>query len=389
MIKNLKNFNVQGKRVLVRCDFNVPLDEKGNIEDDFRIKQTLPTIEYLIKNKAKIILMSHLDDPGGRVEESLRLTPIQKKLSKLLGFSVKKADYCIGEDIEKQTLEMKPGEVLLLENLRFHKGEEKNSPEFAKDLARLGDIYVNDAFGCSHRAHASIVGITDYLLSCAGFLMEKEIKVLSEAMENPKRPLVSIIGGAKISTKIKLIQRLLEKSDNLLIGGGVVNTILLVRGDLPMDSLTPEVVIEVNRIDLSSPKIKVPIDGIVSIDKSGGEDVREAVLSEVKKEERIFDIGPKTIKEFSDIIKTAKTIIFAGPPGIFENPKFEKGTKELIESIVHNKTAYKIVGGGDTLFAVSKFNSLKKFDHVSTGGGALLAFLGGEELPGLKALDRR
>lgn len=387
-IKNLKDFNVANKRVLVRCDFNVPIDEKGKIGDVFRIKQTLPTIEYLVKNNAKVILMSHLGEPEGKVIEELRLTPIQEKLTELLDMSITKAPDCVGTDIEKQTQEMEPGEVLLLENLRFHKGEQENSPKFAEKLAKLADIYINDAFGVCHRNHASVVGITKYLPSGVGLLLEKEISVLSRVMKNPERPLVAIIGGAKVATKIKVIKNFIEKADQVLLGGKLANTLLIVTG-VCKDRICSEqsIVKEMQSIDLASPKIHLPVDAIASLDTKGESYVRPTEMDKAEKDELLLDIGPETLKEFCQIVESARMVVWSGPMGFFENPLFERGTKELAEKIVQNKNAYKVIGGGDTVAAATKFDLADKFDHVSTGGGAMLSFLGGEELPGLRALE--
>ena len=312
MMKTLKDFNVKNKRVLVRCDFNIPLDEKENIADDFRIKQTIPTIEYLLKNEAKVILMSHLAN-------NKSLFVIEERLEKYLGSE----------------------EFTLLENLRFNKGEKENDDNFAKELAQLGDIYINDAFGVCNRKHASVVGVPKYLPSGAGFLLEKEIEVLSKVLKKPERPLVAIIGGNKIESKAKVIEQFLEKADYVLIGGRIAE-----------------------QIKDKSNKLYIPVDS-----KNG------------------FDIGPKTIKIFSEIIKKARTILWAGPLGKFEDSVYEQGTKKVAKLIVKNNQAFKIAGGGDTIFALTKFGLRDKFDHISTGGGAMLQFLSGEELPGLKALD--
>jgi len=389
MIKTLKDIEVKNKRVLVRCDFNVPLDEKGEITDDFRIQQTIPTIGYLIKKGAKVILMSHLDEPNGKVVESLRLTPIQDKLTEYLDLSVTKALDCIGEEIKKQTLEMEKGEILLLENLRFHKGEKENDEDFAKKLSELGDIYVNDAFSTCHRAHASVVGVSKYLPSAAGPLLEKEVKILSRVFENPWRPLVAIIGGVKIESKIKVIKQFLEKADHLLIGGKIANAILIVKGVLVGGPWPEEEVAkEIAKINLTSTKLHLPIDAAASPDETGQFYVRESAPAKVRKDEEFLDIGPETIKIFSKIISTAKMIIWSGPLGLFENPLFEKGTKEIAEKITRNHQAFKIAGGGDTVSALSKFDLRDKFDHVSTGGGAMLEFLSGEKLPGLMVLKK-
>ncbi len=311
-MKTLKELDVKNKRMLVRCDFNVPLDEKGEIEDDFRIIKTLPTIEYLIKKGAKLILMSHRSDDKN-------LAVVRERLEKYL----------------------KGKKFTLLENLRLDKREEENDQGFAKELANLGDIYINDAFGVCHRKHASIVGVPKYLPSGAGFLLEKEVKVLSKVLENPERPLVVIIGGTKVETKTKVIKHFLEKADNVLVGGMIAQSVNFI-----------------------SSKLCLPIDHKAN-----------------------FDIGSNTIKMFSKIIKTAKMIVWAGPLGKFEDPLYEKGTKKIAKEICKNNKAFKIVGGGDTIFALTKWGLRDKFDHVSTGGGAMLEFLSGEKLPGLKALE--
>jgi len=388
-LRTIKELDVKGKRVLVRCDFNVPLDEKGEIEDDFRIKQTIPTIEYLIKKGAKVILMSHLDDPEGKVVESLRLTPIQEKLTEYLDLSVTKAPDCIGKEVEKQTLEMKEGGVLFLENLRFHREEERNDEGFAKEISKLGDVYINDAFGVSHRAHASIVGVPKYLPSGAGLLLEKEVKILSRVLGKPWRPLVAVIGGVKISSKIKVIKQFLEKADHLLIGGKIASAILIVKGICVGRPWPPkETAKEIEKFKLTSTKLHLPIDAIASADETGQFYTRESAPAKLRKDELLLDIGPETIRMFSKIIKDAKMIVWSGPMGRFEETLFEKGTKAIAEKIARNHKAFKIAGGGDTVFALSKFGLRDKFDHVSTGGGAMLSFLGGEKLPGLKVLEK-
>jgi len=388
MIRGLKKFKLERKRVLVRCDFNVPLGEKGNIEDDYRIKQALPTIEYLLKAGNKIILMSHLGDPEGRVLESLRLDPVQKKLEELLERKVLKTGDCTGKEVEKRVSKMKNGEVLLLENLRFHDGEKKNDAQFAKDLAKLGDFYVNNAFGVCHRSHASVVSLPQYLPSAAGFLLEKEVKVLSRILKNPWRPLVVVIGGAKISSKIRVINKFLDIADHVLVGGKIANDILIAKSicvgrPWPED----EVIKEVEKFQLTSTKLHLPIDVLASPDDSGTVYVRTAAPGKVRNDELLLDIGPETVEIFSMVLKEAKMILWSGPMGLFENPLFAKGTEEVARAIAKNHKAYKIVGGGDTLFAVSKFGLTNKFDHISTGGGAMLGFLSGEDFPGLKPLE--
>lgn len=393
MVKTLKNFNFKTKRVLVRCDFNVPLDEAGKVLDVFRIEKTLPTIEYLIKKGATLLLMSHLGRPLEEKKLKIRkqkysLEPIAKNLEKLLKRKVVFLPDCIGEKIEEEIKKMKEGDTVLLENLRFYKEEEENDENFAKKLAKLGDLYINDAFSASHRAHASIVGIAKYLPSAAGLLLEREIKVLSKVLENPWHPLVVIIGGVKISTKIKVIEQFLKKADHLLLGGEIANVILIgKRITLGRPFLEEKEVREkIEKIDLTNPKLHLPVDGIISLQKPSEDYLRVGAIGSVRKEEKVFDIGPETIKVFSEIIKQAKMILWSGPLGLYEEKKFETGTKEIAENIVRNYSGFKVAGGGDTISAINQFGLLDKFDHVSTGGGAMLEFLAGERLPGIEAL---
>ncbi len=394
MLKTLKDINVKSKRVLARCDFNVPLNKKGVIEDDFRVKQAIPTIKYLIQHKARVILISHLGEPDQN-ETSLKtgksqkytLRPIAKKLEELLSEKIKFLDDCVGKKVEKEIKKMKEGEVLLLENLRFHKEEKENKEEFAESLAGLADVYVNDAFGSSHRAHASIVGVPKYLPCAAGLLLEKEVKVLSRVSEKPERPLVVIIGGAKILNKIKVVKYFLKKADHALIGGKIANAILTVKGICPGRAWpSEEFVSDIEKINLTSTKLHLPVDAIISPDKTGNIYIRKAALGKIRKDEFILDIGPETIKMFSKIIELASTIIWSGPLGFFEEPLFENGTKLVAEAVIRNSRAFKIAGGGDTIFALAKFHLRERFDHISTGGGAMLNFLSGEKLPGIEAL---
>lgn len=385
-MKTIRDFNVKNKRVLIRCDFNVPLDKRGNILNDFRIRVALPTIKYLMKQGAKIILMSHLGRPEGKRVESLKLDPIQEKLLEYLDVSITKAPGCIGKEIEQWVGEMKSGEILLLENLRFYKGEKANDENFAKSLASLADIYINDAFGVCHREHASVVGVPKYLPSAAGFLLAKEIKVLSDVLKRPKRPLVAIIGGVKIETKIKAISFFLEKADHLLFGGTIANSVLGAKGiSINIPELNEQTRKEVEKLDLTSSKLHLPVDVIVCLNEKG-EGLRQSAIAGIKKEEMVLDVGPETIDIFSEIIEQAKMIIWNGPLGMFENKKFEKGTKKIALAIAKNEKAFKIAGGGETVEAINKFGLIDKFDHISTGGGAMLAFLSGEKLPGIEAL---
>ncbi len=386
-MKTLKDFNFKNKRVLIRSDFNLPLNEKGEIEDDFRLKQTLPTIEYLIKQGARIILMSHLGEPKGEVVERLRLGPVGEKLSRELNLPAIKTLDCLSKEVRNLTERIKPGEIILLENLRFHKGEQENDLEFAKELAGLSDVYINDAFSVCHRQHASVVGITKYLPSAAGLLLEKEVKILSRILENPWRPLAAVIGGVKIESKIRVIKSFLEKADHLLIAGRIATTILTVKGIcLGRPWPSREIVKEIEKFELTSSNLHLPLDALVSPDNKGRVYVRTAAPAKVRKGEELLDIGPETIKIFSQIIKEAKMLVWSGPLGYFEEPKFEEGTKLIAEEISRNHRAFKLAGGGDTISALTKFGLRDKFDHLCTGGGAMLAFFGGQKLPGLEAL---
>lgn len=386
-MKFLKDFNFNGKRALVRCDFNVPLDDSGNISSDFRIKQTIETIKYLSKNKAKVVLISHLGDPKGKADKKLSLILIVKKLSELLKINVKFANDCIGREAKKAINDLKNGEVILLENLRFHKEEEENNDDFSRQLAELGDIFVNDAFGACHRAHASIVGVPKLIPSCAGLLLEKEIKTLSGVLDNPARPLVIVIGGAKIESKLGIIKEFLKSADEILIGGKIAETIFSVQGICVGRKLPEKAIIdEVLKLDFTSQKLHMPIDALVSANLKGDVYVKETSLGKARRDEFILDIGPETANIFFPIISGAKTIVWAGPMGMFENDRFKNGTERIAEAIAKNSKAVKIAGGGDTVSAIEKFNLTEKFSHVSSGGGAMLAFLGREKLSGIEAL---
>jgi phosphoglycerate kinase len=389
MIKTLKEVDIRGKRVILRCDFNVPLNEKGEIEDDFRIKQSIPTIKYLLKNRAKVIIISHLGDPNGEVIERLRLNPVAKLLTQYLEIPIEKASDCVGKEVEEKISKLRDSEILILENLRFHIEEQNNDERFSKKLAEYGDFYINDAFSVCHREHASIVGLPKYLPAVAGLLLEKEFKVLSRVIENPWRPLVVIIGGAKIIDKLKLVKQFVEKADHVLVGGKIANAILRVKGiclGLPWPE--EDIVKEVEGLKLTSTKLHLPVDALMSPNDKGDVYVREAAPGKLRNDELLLDIGSETIKFFTEIIKDAKMIIWAGPLGFTPNPLFENGTKKIAEAIARNHKAYKIAGGGDTILALSKFNLIKKFDHISTGGGAMLSFLSGKKLPGIEVLKR-
>jgi phosphoglycerate kinase len=389
-ILDLRDEELIGKRVLVRVDFNVPI-KNGVITDDRRIREALPTIKYLMEKGAKVILVSHLGRPKG-FQDDLRLDPVAKRLSELLGKPVKKLNDCIGEEVEKEVANMNPGDVVLLENIRFYKEEEANDPEFAKKLAKLADLYVNDAFGTAHRAHASTAGVANYIPGVAGLLMKKEIEIMGKALENPDRPFVCILGGAKVSDKIGVIQNLVNKVDVLLIGGGMMFTFLKAMGYEIGKSIVEEDKLELAK-DLMSlakekgVKFELPVDAVVV--KEIKEDAPTTVkdVDKFDKDDIGVDIGPKTIDLFREEIMKAKTIIWNGPMGIFEIPAFANGTKKVAEAIAENKNCVSIVGGGDTAAAVQLFGLEEKFTHISTGGGASLEFLEGKVLPGVAVLQ--
>lgn len=379
-MKNLKDYNFSNKKVLVRCDFNVPISDKGEVLEDFRIKEAIPTIKFLIDNGAKVILLSHLEIK----EKIVSLAPVAKKLNNFFDGKVKFIPQVIGENIKDEIAKMREGEIILLENVRFHKGEKEGDINFAKQLAQLGDFYINEAFACSHRKHASIYLLPKILPSAAGFLLEKEVKTLSKILKEPERPMIAIIGGIKIETKIKTILNLLEKSDHLLVGSKIGEAILAQKMMLLGREIKEEKLVE--NIEITNPKLHLPVDAKISLKGEVDSYFRVGGIGTLKKEEDIYDIGPETTRIFEEIIKSAKTIFWSGPLGMFENKKFEAGTREVGQAIVKNYAAFKVAGGGDTIFALNSFGFLGKFDFISTGGGAMLEFLAGETLPGLEVL---
>jgi phosphoglycerate kinase len=388
MIKKMvRDVDVQGKRAVMRVDFNVPLQE-GQITDDTRITAAVPTIRYLLDHGASLVLMSHLGRPKGQAVPELSLKPVAARLGELLGQQVKMAPDCIGPEVEAMAAALQPGQVLLLENTRFHKGEEKNDPAMGEQLARLGNLYVNDAFGAAHRAHASTAGIADHLPAVAGLLMEKEIEFLGGAIENPARPYVAIIGGAKISDKIGVIRNLLTKVDALLIGGGMANTFLAAQGYEMGDSLVEPDSIDVAKglIDEGGSKLVLPVDGVVADAFSADAKSKVVPVDGVKPGWRILDIGPRTVALFKGKLSGAKTVVWNGPMGVFEFAPFAKGTTAVAEMVAESG-AISIIGGGDSVAAIQQAGLTDKMSHISTGGGASLEMLEGKVLPGLAILD--
>lgn len=388
--KTVRDINVEGKKVLVRCDFNVPQDESGNITDNRRIVSSLPTIKYLLEKGAKVILCSHLGRPKGEVKKEFSLAPVAKELSKQLNIEVKLATDIVGENAKKLVSEMKNGEVILLENVRFDAREEKNDPEFAKELASLAEIYVNDAFGTAHRAHASTAGVADYLPAVSGFLIEKELKFLGEALNNPQRPFIAILGGKKVSDKIGVIQNLLEKVDTLIIGGAMANTFLKAEGYGIGNSIFEEDKLDLAKELMQKAKDKnvrmmLPVD--VKIGKEFDKDTESKVVkvTEVPEDWQIYDIGVETIEMYKGVLDSAKTVMWNGPLGLFEFDQFAIGTKEIAGKLAQ-LDAVTVIGGGDSAAAVEKMNLADKMTHISTGGGASLEYLEGKVLPGIDCL---
>ncbi|MCL6475007.1 MAG: phosphoglycerate kinase [Firmicutes bacterium] len=393
--KTIEDIDVKGKRVLVRVDFNVPQDETGKITDDRRIRAALPTIQYLMNQGAKVILVSHLGRPKGKPEdrEKFTLKPVAERLSELLGKHVTLAPDCVGPEVEKMVQAMEDGDVLLLENVRFHPEEEKNDPEFAKQLASLAEVYVNDAFGTAHRAHASTEGVTQYLPGVAGYLMQKEIEYLGGALANPKRPFIAVLGGAKVKDKIPVIENLVNKVDKLIIGGGMAYTFLKAQGKEIGQSLLDADSLDFCREMLAKAgdKILLPVDVVVA-DGNPFEKGPDAVQTKVVSVDAIpadwqgVDIGPETQKRFAEAVKGAGTVVWNGPMGIFEFEKFAVGTRAMAQALA-DSGAVTIVGGGDSAAAVEQLGFADKMTHISTGGGASLEFLEGRVLPGVAALQ--
>jgi phosphoglycerate kinase len=384
--KSVTDIDVKGKRVLVRVDYNVPIKD-GKVSDDTRIVAAMPTLNYLLDHGAAVILCSHLGRPKGAPDPQYSLRPVADHLSSLLGKPVAFAEDCIGPAAEKAAQALKPGQVLLLENTRFHGGETKNDPEMARQLASLADIYVNDAFGSAHRAHASTEGVAKYLPAVAGFLMEKEIKYLGQAISDPKPPFVAILGGAKVSDKIGVIRNLLKKADQVLIGGGMANTFFKAQGYPVGDSLAEDEVLDTARelLKEGSTRLRLPVDVVIADAFEEGAHSKTMEMGPVPDGWRILDIGPETISTYRKAVQGAGTIVWNGPMGVFEFPAFAKGTFAVAEAVAESG-AISIVGGGDSVAAINESGLSDRITHISTGGGASLEMLEGITLPGLAAL---
>lgn len=391
--KSVTDTNIQGKKVLVRCDFNVPMDENGNITDDRRIKSAISTIEYIIENKGKVILMSHLGRPKGEPKKEFSLEPVAKRLEDLLNKEIifVDDDNVIGEEAHKAVNGMDEGDVVLLQNTRFRKEEKKNNPDFSKELASLADMFVNDAFGTAHRAHASNVGVSEHLPSAVGFLVNKELEVMGKAISNPEKPFVAILGGAKVSDKIGVIENLMDKVDSLLIGGGMMFTFLKAKGYEIGNSLLEEDKVELakelmNKAEEKGIKLLIPIDVVVAKEFKNDTEFKTVSVDNIPEDMMGLDIGEETSKQFEEVIKAGKTIVWNGPMGVFEMENFAKGTEEIAKAMAESN-GITIIGGGDSASAVDKTGLADKMTHISTGGGASLELFEGKTLPGIDSID--
>ena len=388
--KSVEDIEVAGKKVIVRCDFNVPQDDTGRITDDKRIVASLQTIKYLLAQKAAVILCSHLGRPKGQVNPKYSLKPVAERLTELLGQEVKRADDVVGESAKSRAAALKPGEVMLLENVRFHKEEEKNDPAFAKELASLAEVYVNDAFGTAHRAHATTAGIADYLPAACGFLINKEISIMGKALADPARPFVAILGGAKVSDKIGVINNLIEKCDTIIIGGGMSYTFMKAMGKKIGTSLCEDDKLDLakgllEKAEAKGVQLLLPIDTVCADHFAADAEPVVYEAGELPDNMMGLDIGPKTIELFSESLKDAGTVVWNGPMGVFEFDAFAVGTKAVAKAIAASN-AVSIIGGGDSAAAVEKLGFASRMTHISTGGGASLEFLEGLELPGIACL---
>jgi phosphoglycerate kinase len=387
--KTIKDIDVRGKKALVRVDFNVPM-EAGRVTDDRRIRAALPTIQYLLEHGASLILMSHLGRPKDAPDPKFRLDGVGERLSELLGRPVKKLNDCVGPEVETAVGDMQPGDVILLENTRFHKEEKENDPAFAAQLGKLGQVYVNDAFGSAHRAHASTAGLTDTVRpAVAGFLMEKELAYLGQALADPERPFLAIMGGAKISDKIGVIEKLLTRVDTLLIGGGMANTFFVARGYQVGKSLVEAEAIDTAKKLLAdhAEKLVLPVDCVIANEFKADAESKVVPIDEVPEAWMILDIGPATVAHFANRLAAAKTVVWNGPMGVFEFPRFAEGTFAIAQALASLEEAVTIIGGGDSAAAVEQAGLADKMSHISTGGGASLEFLEGKILPGVAVLD--
>lgn len=391
--KSIEDVAVTGKKVLVRCDFNVPLDENKHITDENRINGAMPTIQYLAGQGAKVILCSHLGRPKGEVNMKYSLKPVADRLSEKLGKEVKLAPDCVGPEVKKMTEEMKNGDVILLENVRFHKEEEKNDPAFAKEMASVADLFVNDAFGTAHRAHASTAGVADYLPAVCGYLIQKEIDIMGKALSDPQRPFVAILGGAKVSDKIGVIENLLDKVDSLIIGGGMAYTFFKAKGYQIGTSICEDEKIDLAKelmakAEAKGVKLVLPVDNKVAKEFSNDAEQKTVPSEAIEEGWMGMDIGEKSVALFSDVIKNAKTVIWNGPMGVFEFSNFAEGTRAVAKAVAE-ADAITIIGGGDSVAAVKQLGFGDKMTHISTGGGASLEFLEGKVLPGIDVLENK
>ncbi|MTH53799.1 phosphoglycerate kinase [Bacillus mangrovi] len=389
--KSVKDIEIQGKTVFCRVDFNVPMDN-GKVTDDTRIRAALPTIQYMVEQGAKVLLASHLGRPKGQVVEELRLNAVAERLQELLGKNVVKTDEAYGDSVKEEIAKLENGDVLLLENVRFYPGEEKNDSELSKSFAELADVYVNDAFGAAHRAHASTAGIAEHLPAVSGLLMEKELDVLGKALSDPERPFTAIIGGAKVKDKIGVIDHLLDKVDNLIIGGGLAYTFIKALGHGVGKSLLEEDKVDLAKSFMDKAKANgvnfyMPVDIVVGDDFSNDANTQVVAIDNIPEDWEGLDCGPKSREIYADVIKKSKLVIWNGPLGVFELEPFSHGTKAVAEALAEADDTYSVIGGGDSAAAVEKFGLADKMDHISTGGGASLEFMEGKELPGVVALN--
>jgi phosphoglycerate kinase len=385
--KTVEDIDVRGKRVLVRVDFNVPIED-GEVADDTRMEAAMPTIKYLLDQGAALILCSHLGRPKGQVDSALSLKPVAEHLDEMIDVPVSFAEDCIGPEAESAAEALQPGQILVLENTRFHAGEKANDPDMARQLASLADVFVNDAFGTAHRAHASNVGVTEYLPTVAGYLIEKEIEYLGNALENPERPFVAILGGAKISGKIEAISSLLEKADQILIGGGIANTFFKAKGYSLGDSLVEDDALDIANelLEKGGDVLHLPVDVVIADEFDADAESKTMDVGDVPDGWQILDLGPKTVEIYADIVAQAKTVAWNGPLGVFEFEKFAQGTFGVAQAVA-DSPAVSIIGGGESAAAIRKSGLTEKVSHVSTGGGASLQMLEGKELPGLAAVE--